>query len=331
MQHHKHLQAYFTSDDWDTLRSLKIDFNTKAKTLVSRCRLLGLRHPSESTFVRMVGILLLSCHAGNPEEIEVNAQSALATLRDIKRLLKTWKAGRADGLAEYPAGAQDMKTTAPEIYNAAYARGEPVPCPLDSLALGRVIEALPARKSHGALNMSVRVQRVPQRDGPLQAALQGMLMRSAMAQPEDIPGLTMFGQPRPARSHTHLALEGPNDNEQQRDSPTPKACPAQDAEPLATAEGKQVLALEDVPNKALAPELAREAPPQEPGLKAKKEVKDIDDMAAVLLKKLGKLGASKGSKKEAHEGGSTPERTSEAAIRKRPSRKRPSGSGHPDE
>ena len=127
----------------------------------------------------------------------------------------------------------------------------------------------------------------------------------------------MFGQPRPARSHSNLALEGPNDNEQQRDSPTPKACPAQDAEPLATAEGKQVLALEDVPNKALAPELARGAPPQELGLKAKKEVKDIDDMAAVLLKKLGKLGASKGSKKE--------------AIRKRPSGSGHPGSGHPDE
>ena len=102
MQKHVYLHRYFSATEWQQLRSVNVDFNSKLNLVVKRCGLLGLTCPTEITSVHMVAILYLASHQGPPETIAVSAADALGTLRDLKCTMKAARLVNHSGLTEYP-------------------------------------------------------------------------------------------------------------------------------------------------------------------------------------------------------------------------------------
>ena len=61
------IQRYFTKNDWATLGSHSFDMTSKIRTLVHRCKLIGLKSMCEQTAKRAAGVLKLASHTGAPD------------------------------------------------------------------------------------------------------------------------------------------------------------------------------------------------------------------------------------------------------------------------
>jgi len=136
---------------------------------------MGLAHPTEGTYVLMTAILLLASHNGSLDTIDIKGTTALATLRDLKCMMKSWKHGAATSVLEFPPDPEDFKKTAPATYNQAYMHQPPAPCPLDSAVLQQVRHSLPARKTHATVSMKMNAHKVMLKDEPIKAMFSPMV------------------------------------------------------------------------------------------------------------------------------------------------------------
>lgn len=213
-QKHYYIHNYLTLDDWKKLQNPTLDFNSKAHVLVHRTRLLGLNHPNEVTYVRMAAILFVASQMAGDA---VSPAKALATVRDLKVIFRSWKQRVSASVVNFPAAPDDFKKVDQTLFDCAYGTDIPVESQIDEFALERMFAYIPARKSHGTVVAGFQMPAQSRgREDALTGILQQMLMmrcgRQASSSCDGLPGLTFFApQPPPSmvvRSRSAGALQG---------------------------------------------------------------------------------------------------------------------------
>ena len=284
LQRHMYMHNYLTAQDWDNLQCMHVDFNTKARVIVSRMSALGIKNPSETTMVSVTALMYLAAHTGPPATLQVNAMHAHSTLCDLKCMLKLWK-GRAASLLDFPQSPQDFKKSEPEVYAAAYADGEPEPNRIDERGLQALKAVIPARRTNTAVGAVPAAARMNSKDQDLSGMLTNIL-RQAAAEPA-LPGLTIFSKRgqhtgvAPSRRPTLLALAGVG-----AEQPTSVAAPLAAASAGTPKE-------EDAPKEEEAPPKDTKVPEEpKPDDKKKQSQKTVTAMAADLLTRISKAKQS---------------------------------------
>ena len=183
----KHFDHYLTDSEWDGLQGGAVDMNGKLKIITRRCIMLGLAFPTEATapqkpIVRLriasartygLGGALYDCIPKATSKVIVatllaasrapyTPQDALCILRDLKCMMKSSRKAckmPMTRLDTFPATAQELQATRPELYQHAYPDEGPVASRLQEEP-SHII--LPARKTHSSVAaMSGRVAHSP--------------------------------------------------------------------------------------------------------------------------------------------------------------------------
>ena len=153
-QKHNFLYHYLTAKDWEVLR-MQHCMDLRIKTVLRRCALFGLLHPTENTMVLIACVLLLSAPGWSMEKVV--AEEFVALLRDCKCDLKHVRRGFAiQGPEEYPPTPTLFQQTHERLWRAAYETEQAVECQVDVEELLALARAMPARKNHASL-LSVRI------------------------------------------------------------------------------------------------------------------------------------------------------------------------------
>ena len=236
LQKHLYMHRYMTQSDWNTLRSLDTDFNKKIKVISTRCLTLGLAHPTEATMVHLVAILVLGTHTGPADQLQVRASDGLAYLRDLKVIVKSMRQRYPAGdgcIREFPPTPEELKLSAPKVYDTAYAHGGPCECPLDETKLEILRAQLPARKTHvGVASSSVVTPHQPvfAQNAAIKNFLGGLFSTVRGHAEVELPGFRMCrgdSTPQLLPSTSILAL------------PPPATLPAPSCGPPAIEDEKQ--------------------------------------------------------------------------------------------
>ena len=66
---HEFIQRYLTEKDWSVLGSQSFDMTSKIRTVIQRCKLMGLKSMCEQTAKRVAALLKLASHTGPPDLI----------------------------------------------------------------------------------------------------------------------------------------------------------------------------------------------------------------------------------------------------------------------
>ena len=98
---------YLTEEDWFNIQSDNMTFSSKASVIIRRLRLIGLNTPSETTYVHIVA--LMYCANKAHYAVNVNPVTALATVRDVKVLFKSWKSVLGSFMSDFPMSPDDLK------------------------------------------------------------------------------------------------------------------------------------------------------------------------------------------------------------------------------
>ena len=100
---------YLSNADWDVLQNPRIDFNTKARTVIARLSSVGVKNPTEGTMVSLTALVYMAAHPGPPETLEAKPTHAYSTLCDLKCLLRGWKQKATTTFVEFPPDPLDFK------------------------------------------------------------------------------------------------------------------------------------------------------------------------------------------------------------------------------
>lgn len=156
-QKHNFLYHYLTAKDWEVLR-MQHCMDLRIKTVLRRCALFGLLHPTENTMVLIACVLLLSAPGWSMEKVV--AEEFMALLRDCKCVLKHVRKGFAiQGPEEYPPTPTLFQQTHERLWRAAYETEQAVECQVNVEELLALARAMPARKNHASL-LSVRIPNI---------------------------------------------------------------------------------------------------------------------------------------------------------------------------
>ena len=308
LQKHNYIQNYLTANDWEILQNPKIDFNTKARTVIARISSLGINHPTEGTMVLLTALLYLAAHQGPPGTLQVSANTAYSTLCDLKVILRNWRSRAQATLQDYPQDPQELKLELGALYATAYAEGEPVASRVDERGLQALRACIPARKTHTSVGTPMRMN---SKDQDITGVL-GQILRQATTDQGGIPGLTIFnrgqqgmrlGNQRASPGPLALTDGSPDQGVPAHTFPQPSSSAATDVRVATAAAINEGL---PATSKVDAPEIA-----------GSEQAKNVADMAADLLKKLGKKSAMDAVKKRPASSHATPkEGPSHKAMKK---------------
>ncbi len=194
LQTHLYMHNYLTAQDWDTLRSLRQDFQNKCLVIVRRCSMIGLRFPSEPTYCALVAILLLSSHPGPPETLQFHPGTAYNMLRDVKAKLKAWKGFGCTACQQFPITVEDFKKMVPTAYEAAYSIEEPAQSQVDDKAVDTIRRMIPARKTHQAVAPPHLVAKLPrQASSQFDQMMEQWLVRQSQKPHANSPDIDLPG------------------------------------------------------------------------------------------------------------------------------------------
>ena len=184
----RYMYNFFTARDWETfLGTASLDL--KMHTCARRLSLLGLTNPTEPTSVMGLAILLLSSHKGSAADLTLQPGQTMNKLDDLKAAIKRCaKRSAHSGLAIYPETPQQLEES---LFRKAYREAEPVPCKLQVEDVVMLADTLPARKSHGSVNMARG-----RRDGPFKQdlPLQNLLAMGSMLLQQQQMAMNSCGQ-----------------------------------------------------------------------------------------------------------------------------------------
>ena len=107
LQTHHYPENYLTEEDWSNIQSDNLTFSSKASVIIRRLRLFGLNTPSETTYVHIVA--LMYCANKAHYAVNVNPVTALATVRDVKVLFKSWNSRVGSFMYDFPMSPDDLK------------------------------------------------------------------------------------------------------------------------------------------------------------------------------------------------------------------------------
>ena len=151
-QQHRYLQNYFTKGEWDDLRSDLKSRSSKIQVLKERFMKIGLRNPTETTFVLANAMLHVASYTGPIDMMECDLNRAFDVLKDIKTTHRTsLKRFQSSGIDDYP---EDPSAMGECLFTKAYRHGPPVPCPLDVAYIQKLADVLPARGTHAEVARS---------------------------------------------------------------------------------------------------------------------------------------------------------------------------------
>ena len=149
MQQHLYPEHYLTEEDWSNIQSDNLTVSSKASVIIRRLRLIGLNTPSETTYVHIVALM----YCANTAHYVVNANpvTALATVRDVKVLFKSWNPRVGSFMYDFPMSPDDLKKVSAAVFESAYKEGPPVASRVDPAAMKLLTENIPARKSRATV------------------------------------------------------------------------------------------------------------------------------------------------------------------------------------
>ena len=150
-QVHLHLEQYLLQSEWDAFTSVTLSHDNKVMCMGKAMERLYLLHPSETTAASAVAIAL---SADGPHPLDFSLQK----LRQLKHYLALClkSSQKATSLPEsFPERVADFAKEHPTFYAAAFAHGEPIPCPVDRRKLMYMKANVPCRSSRSGCGYSL--------------------------------------------------------------------------------------------------------------------------------------------------------------------------------
>ncbi|CAK0834434.1 unnamed protein product [Prorocentrum cordatum] len=191
---------YMTRTMWDAFRDQVTPWDHAQSMILNRMGDIGLVNPSELTLVHIWAVFMVAKH---PEgaQIKPDPMEALHRKNQLKDAIALYRrrvprAPHHGVVADYPADPDNLQSTHPAVYNAAFSVTlPPCPCPIHEGKITAARVAMPCRRS-SSLVSTPAVVRQPRGARQLDAAAQQMFAFDR-GDAGSIPGLHIYGHPRP--------------------------------------------------------------------------------------------------------------------------------------
>ena len=168
-QTHLFLYNYLSNDDWIILRG-DASVYTKVDTVVNRCLLFGLAHPTEQTMVAAVALVMT---AGNSA---FDAAVGFSTLAEFKAVFKRRRliCNVKPTVAIFLENAAEHWKSHPDVSDVP----PPVPSPISVLLINDLRLRLPARKSNRHIrdDKAITIKSQSPNDSAMFATMSNMFM-----------------------------------------------------------------------------------------------------------------------------------------------------------
>jgi hypothetical protein len=146
MQKFESVCNYYSAEVWSALQSASLSETYKQHLLLDQAGRLGCKHASEPTFKVLTAMLLL-CTRSYEEICVMTFEDKVRKLRSVKAVYKRKVKTSAKGVvAVLPDDPQELRESAPLLYNLVYAEGAPVEHPFGD-KLAATVAMLRARAS----------------------------------------------------------------------------------------------------------------------------------------------------------------------------------------
>ena len=126
LQDYENLASFISAEQWRLLLDSEKDYHGKASLLCDHAVSLGLRHPSEPTLARMVGLLMV-CIEGADKARGTSGQYLRDVFLNLKSMLKSrCKVGPFEVILALGSDVAKFAAAFPGTFAAAFPRGPPV-------------------------------------------------------------------------------------------------------------------------------------------------------------------------------------------------------------
>ena len=286
MQNYENLASFISAPQWRLLLDSELDYHSKACLLCDHAVSLGLRHPSEPTVARMVGLLMV-CVEGADKARCMSGQNLRDVFLDLKSMLKTrCKVAPMEVILTLGSDVATFAAGSPRTFAAAFASGPPV------LPEVRIAEV--AVVSQG---ISMRSRKRGERSVTSSSPIVGMDPLQAMVQQAVAQSLqNVFGS-MGSSSSSHVPLQmlgrrpmGALQQPLQQCQPQqlallPPMPPAEHAIAAGEAAAAVTPPREAAQEAAAAPPAEEDAPPRRKGRRT------VDEATVAILEAMGKKSA----------------------------------------
>ena len=152
LQTNLNVEHYLTAGDWLAISS---SYEAGVLAVAKREVLLGDVYKSEASLTYLNAVLITARMGENQDIHDLNSQTCLKRLNDIKSTIKSMRAKtnypHTGKVSLYPDDIEEFKKQYPHIWNIAYKMGPPVESQISPGRLHQVYINLPQRQTHATL------------------------------------------------------------------------------------------------------------------------------------------------------------------------------------